>query len=144
MPETYVYSFTTIPSGDQVPLVPIAIVNPDTGQRLMSKALLDTGAEGSCFPSQLAIDTGHDLKHKDVETVEAGGVGGKPIKMWRHTFRIQLLSPDYKDIVWRGRQGLVNCVDHSNIYPLLGYREFLRHFRITFSYQTGKIIVQFP
>ena len=84
------------------------------------------------------------MKHKDVITTENRGIGGKQVKNWKHTFRIDLISPDLKKSVWKSKKILVDCVDHNQTPLLLGYAEFLSHFRITFNYKTNKIIIELP
>ena len=126
------------------PFVPVRIINPETRQSFVYMALLDTGADACCFPKHVAEATGHDLKHIDVITSINGGLSGTGVSTWKHSFVIELLSPDRKTAVWKNKKALIDCVDHDNLPPLLGCVDFLSFLKITFNYKTSRIIIELP
>jgi predicted aspartyl protease len=144
LPATYVYSFVKVPGVAMRPFVPVKITNPDTKQFSYYMALLDTGADACCFPKHVAETTGHVLKHINVITSINGGLSGTEVSTWKHSFVIELLSPDRKSVVWKNKRSLIDCVDHDNLPLLLGYKDFLSFFKITFNYKTSKIIIELP
>lgn len=144
MPATFIYPFIKVNNGAMRPMVPVLIENPLTKQSIAIMALLDTGADANCFPAYVPKNTGHDLKHQDVETSINSGIQGATTQTWRHTFRIHLLDNNTKKPVWKTKQNLVDCVDHNNMPPLLGCRGFLSELKITFNYKTSRIIIELP
>lgn len=126
------------------PFVPVKITNPHSKQSSYYMALLDTGADACCFPKSVALATGHDLKHIDVITNINVGLSGTGVSTWKHSFVIELLSPDRKTVVWKNKIALIDCVDHDNLPLLLGYKDFLSFLKITFNYKTSKIIIELP
>ena len=107
-------------------------------------ALLDTGADANCFPAFIATNTGHDLKHIDVQTSVNSGVDGGKTQTFKHSFKIHLLEAGTNKPAWTTKQLLVDCVDHDNLPPLLGCRGFLCELKITFNYKTNRIIIELP
>jgi predicted aspartyl protease len=144
LPATYIYPFVKLAGIAIRPFVPVRITNPDTRQSLCFMALLDTGADACCFPKSVAMATGHDLKHINAITSIYGGLSGTGVSTWKHSFVIELLSPDRKTVVWKNKRTLIDCVDHDNLPLLLGYNDFLSFFKITFNYKTSKIIIELP
>ncbi len=144
MPTTHVYPFIKLDNGSMRPMVPVMIENPFTKQMIGMMALLDTGADANCFPAYIANNTGHNLKHPDVETSVNSGIEGGKTQTWKHTFKIHLLDDKTKKPVWKTKQILIDCVDHDNMPPLLGCRGFLCELKITFNYKTNRIIIELP
>ncbi|MGQ0829421.1 MAG: hypothetical protein ACT4ON_13615 [Bacteroidota bacterium] len=144
MPVTHVYPFIKTTNGAMRPLVPVLIENPLTRQKIGVMALLDTGADANCFPAYIANGIGHNLKHKDVQTSINSGIEGSKTVTWKHSFKIHLLAPDRKTVVWKTKEMLVDCVDHDNMPPLLGCNGFLCELKITFNYKTSRIIIELP
>lgn len=140
----FVFSFTKISDEVIRPLVPIRVINPFTNQRIDVIGLLDTGADDNLFPEFIASNTGHNLKASGVISNINQGVGQSQVPTWKHTFIIELLSPDRTKIIWKSKQSLISCVDHNNAPPLLGCSGFLINMKITFNYTTKKIIIEIP
>lgn len=139
--QTHVYKFTK--NGTNVyPYVPIRVTNPFEKKSTVLYALLDTGADGCVLPKDIADITGHNLKGDGVVAEITQGVGDGKVSVWQHTFVIELLSPDRKSVVWKGKQTLIKCLDHNNAPPLLGSKDFLSNFKITFNYLTLNIIIE--
>jgi len=122
--------------------LPIRLSNPDTEVETdIEFALVDTGADSSVVPGSLACELGHQLKHEKVKTTPTFGINGTHLDTYGHTFRMELLSPDAKTVVWSNDKAVVDCVD-TNIPILLGTKDFLANFRITIDYLEQKVILQ--
>jgi predicted aspartyl protease len=136
---THIYPFYKI--SDQIirPWIPIFIINPANNSRLGIFALLDTGADHCVFPKTIVDQLGIDLKTGTTEVMQ--GLAEHKIEVWKHNFRIDLQSPDRKGIVWKGKETIVGCVEHDNIPPILGFSNFMSHFKITFNHATKKILI---
>lgn len=110
----------------------------------MQFALADTGADDCLFPKFVAEQLKHDLKGASAVFSSNQGIGETKVDIWKHPFRIQLLAPNNKDIVWKSKDCLIGCSDHDNAPILLGYLTFLSNFKFVFNYLTKKIIVEIP
>lgn len=141
---TFVYPLTKDALGKYRPLIPIEIINPHTNDSIKTWALLDTGADACVFPKFVADSTNHNLKAADVESSITQGVGETKVEVWKHTFRIALMSPDRKSIVWKSKAVLIDCLDHDGAPPLLGTENFMSNFVITFNYVLKRIIIVIP
>jgi hypothetical protein len=118
--------------------LPIRIINPDTKREAITYALVDTGADSSLFPGKLARQVGHALKGRGVKSSIAGGIEQTAVVTYRHTFRIEILSPDLRRVVWRSRPIEVDCTE-ANPPVLLGVEGFLEHFKLTIDYPKEKL-----
>lgn len=138
---TWVYPFYKI--SDQIirPWIPIQIVNPINNETVTTMALLDTGADYCVFPKLVADQTKIDLKGTALSTESMQGMGETKIDVWKHTFRINLMAPDRKSIIWKSKDIIVGCVDHDNIPAILGFNNFMCHFKITYNHATKKIVI---
>lgn len=143
MPKTYVYSFTEN-GGVYRPYLLINVTNPIDNVSMRLWALVDTGADGCVFPKFVAEQTKHNLKGDGVKSGIMQGAGENKIETWKHTFKIELLCPFKKDVIWHSKPNLIDCFDHDNAPALLGVNEFLINFRITLNYPTRKIILEIP
>lgn len=124
------------------PWVPIRIVNPkDKKQFIQSHALLDTGADECVFPKYSVDQTGRHLIKDMSGTKEMQGVGNGKIPVWFHSFIVQILTPDLKNVFWSSKEMTVNVVGHDEILPILGFSNCLAHFKITFNYASKRVIV---
>jgi predicted aspartyl protease len=137
----FVYPFYKISNELFRPWIPITIINPKNNAHISIMALLDTGADHCVFPKFLADQLGIDLKGAALETEVMQGLGENKIEVWKHPFRIELRSPDRKQIVWKGKETIVGCVEHDNIPPILGFSNFMANFKITFNHATKKILI---
>ncbi len=139
---THVYSFAKGTNEIYRPLLPIVIINPINKASINFWGLLDSGADECMFPKIVADNLGHDLKGSTAVYTSNQGIGENKVDLWKHPFKIQLLSPDRKTIVWKSKDCLIGCTDHDNVPVLLGYTTFLSNFKITLNYPTKKILIE--
>lgn len=118
------------------------ITNPVTHKFVVSKCLLDSGADRCLFPAGFANMTGHDLKNHGCSVIGSSGINGNEISSWLHCFKVELLSEDYKQVIWRSKEIDIGCLDHDNTPPLFGYSGFLEFMNIRFNYPTKKIVIE--
>ena len=142
MDKMHIYPFVNNGNGVFRPLVPIRVINPLDNTSTCVYALLDTGADDCLFPNYICEATNHNLKGDGVISSVNQGVGEKSINTWKHTFIIELLSPDKNTVVWKGKPMLISCLDHNSAPPLLGFNNFMVNFRITFNYPTKRILIE--
>ena len=112
--------------------LPLLIRNPVTGRTLTTLGLVDTGADSTLFPAILAHRLGHKLKGTGVKTTVTAGIEQTSVIVYKHTFEMNLLSPDMRHAVWTATME-VDCVE-SNPPLLLGVEDFLCHFKLTIDY----------
>jgi len=141
---TYVYQLTKDHLGKYRPFIPLEIINPHTRQSTKVMGLLDTGADDCVFPKVIAETTGHNLKGDGVSSSINQGVGESKVQVWNHTFKMALLSPDRKTIVYRTKEYLIGCLDHDNAPPLIGTISFMEGLVITFDYILHRINIRVP
>ncbi len=103
--------------------------------------LLDTGADHCVFPRFVADQLGIELKMDALSSEVMQGLAEHKIEVWKHNFRLELQSPDRKHIIWKGKETIVGCVEHDNIPPILGFSNFMCHFKISFNHATKKILI---
>jgi len=108
--------------------VPIRVINAESGLSRLTYGLLDTGASSCVFPGSLATGTGHSLRGDGVKSSLICGIEQRQIPSYLHSFMIELFSPSGTKVVWRSPRIQVHCVEHEPS-PLLGFKEFLRHFK---------------
>ena len=137
----WIYPFFKISDEIYRPWIPIQIVNPKNNEFVSTMALLDTGADHCVFPKFAADQTKLDLKGEALDSEELQGLAKDKIKVWKHSFRIHLQSPDRKSIVWKSKDLVVGCVEHDNIPPILGFSNFMCNFKITLNHATKKILI---
>lgn len=141
--QKYTYPFYEPPGGSARPYLPITIVNPFTKDTLLWDCLIDSGADSCLFPRSIASMVGHNLTGKGVRSSITMGVEGSVVRTWQHTFSLNLMHPDRPEtIVWRGRKGLFDCIEHDECPPLLGVGDFLKNFRITLDYLNETTTIQ--
>ena len=138
----YVYPFFKAADEIHRPWIPVRIINPlIKGTSVDMMALLDTGADHCVFPKFVADQLNIDLKGAALSSEVMQGLAENKIEVWKHPFKIELQSPDRKQIIWKGGETIVGCVDHDNIPPILGFSNFMTSFKITFNHATKKIII---
>lgn len=133
------YSLETHNNGAMRPFVPIVLVNPNTGQQLKTKALVDTGADACSFPEFIATATGHNLKGVNVTSSVSSGIGGTEIKTWKHSFIIGILDPSNTKVLKWSKLELIDCFEHNNAPPLLGVKNFLKDLKVVIDYPKKEI-----
>ena len=80
--------------------VPLKLSNPETGQSIRIMGLIDTGADSCLFPANIAKAIGHDLKGDGVKSNVNLGIEQTNVTVYRHTFTMELLSPNFRKTVW--------------------------------------------
>ena len=138
----FAYNFTKFPNNVIRPLVNVRIINPVTNQSIQTKCLVDTGADKCVFPENFATILGHDLKNNGCVIENSKGVGGIDVPTWLHTYKIELFTEDFKTRIWKSDSIQIGCLEHNNIFPLLGYIGFLEHMNIRLNYPTKKIVIE--
>lgn len=115
------FSYRTLaPSGPLMPVLPVTIVGP-SGESPPVLALVDSGADSSLFPMQIAGLMGVDLA--DCEQAVSMTAGGPSTRyVWKEGLQTTVLG---KTVRLRGAFG-------SSPVVLLGRRDFFDEFRITF------------
>jgi hypothetical protein len=104
-------------------------------------ALLDTGADHCVFPKLVADQLGIDLKEAALSSEVMQGLGENKIEVWKHLLKLELQSSDRKQIIWKGKDTIIGCVEHDNIPPILGFSNFMCNFKVTFNHATKKILI---
>ncbi len=138
---TWIYPFFKISDEIIRPWVPIKITSTKTGETVTIMALLDTGADHCVFPQMVSDQTKLNLKDDAISTESMQGLAETKIDVWKHSFTVELLSPDRKSSVWKSKEIVVGCVDHDKIPPILGFTNFMCNFKITLNHATKKIII---
>ena len=138
---TWIYPFQKFEGGIIRPWINVKIVNPINNKEVSVMALLDTGADHCVFPQFVCERLGIDLKDKNAPQEEMQGLADTKVLVWKHTFRINLDSPDKRTTVWKSKDLIIGCVEHDNIPPILGFSNFMCKFKITFNHATQKIIL---
>lgn len=137
----HIYPFYKISSELFRPWISVTIINPANNKQLSVMALLDTGADHCVFPKLVADQLEIDLKGAALSSEVMQGLAENKIEVWKHPFKIELQSPDRKQVIWKGKETVVGCVEHDNIPPILGFSNFMCHFKITFNHATKKILI---
>lgn len=122
------------------PYIPIRISNLPSGRGAKVYALVDTGADECLFGADIAEQLGHDLKGDGVKSSVNIGIEQREISVYKHTFNLELLSPDEKTVVWASGKIEIDCSE-SNPPILLGARDFLRYFKWVVDYPGEKLII---
>lgn len=122
--------------GDEVkrPIAVVNLINPHNGLEQKFRCILDTGADCSLFNSDITESLGHDLMSINASQEVMSGISGKGLVMYIHTFIVQLLHPKYKTVLWESEEVKIKCNPANNVVPLLGSRDFLSNFVLTFDY----------
>lgn len=144
MSNSYEYSFFRDSWQTYRPILPIRIINPSNSSEISVRALLDTGADDCVFPKFIAETLHYNLKGSSATFITNQGIGESKVNLWKHKFKIYLLSPNNLSVIWQGKICSIGCTDHNLIPPLLGWSNFLCNFTITFNYSKKKIIVELP
>lgn len=137
MPIIFRYAHVPRPDGTlrQAPFIPIFVTNK-FGKAMEVIALLDSGADNTVVPKDLAELLG--LKEEKADT-ETGGIGGKvKVKKARLHFRIKGNRESYSLDV----PSLVLQDEDADVPILLGRHGFFEHFHITFKQNEEKIVLK--
>ena len=138
------YPFMQLHEGARLrPYLPIEWYNPHENKTFIAYSLADTGADSCVLPGIIATQTGHNINGTGVLSEVSQGVGGVNVRTWKHTFRIRLKDLSFRNVFWESEEQLIDCVEHSNIPPLLGVANFLSNFIITFDYKNSLTILEY-
>jgi predicted aspartyl protease len=134
-----IFRYVHVPRPDgtlrKAPFIPVFVTNK-FGKIMEVVALLDSGADDSVVPKDLAEILG--LKERDVEG-ETGGIGGKvKTKKSRLRFRIKGSRESYTMDV----PALVLQDRSADVPLLLGRHGFFENFHITFKQDEEKIVLK--
>ena len=111
------------------PVIFVAIHGRETKTPMVWPMVVDTGADTTVFPSNVASLLGHDNTRDGVQKVDGAGIGGKEISVYMHTdITLSLTSPDsYAKSIWTSSISTIGFfdvessqVDHQVIDGLLG------------------------
>jgi hypothetical protein len=143
MPGIY-HDYLLIPiSGGAIRAVlPVIIFNPYTNLGETIYCFVDSGADACIINGELAIRLGHDLKGNGVESDIKIGLDEREVITYRHTFILKLLDQTSQFTIWESNQMLFECIESSNLPILLGTKDFLSNFKITFNYPQGILTIE--
>lgn len=137
----HVYPFYKISDEIIRPWIPIQIVNPANHKQINVFALLDTGADHCVFPKFVAEQLGLGLKVDHLGCEMMRGLASSNIQIWKHNFKIELLAADRRKVVWQEKETKISCVEHDNIPPILGFSNFMCHFKVISNHSTKRILI---
>jgi len=115
------------------PCLWLNVVNPEKNISEKIWGLVDTGADSSLFPATLAVNLGHNLKGNGVKSTTNIGIEQKEITVYSHSFTIELLDPEHKDVIWKSENTTIDCSE-TNPPVLIGVNNFLKNFKLTIDY----------
>ena len=110
------------------PLIPVTVINPQTGLSRTYHGLLDTGADDTVFEDDTARALGLDLSN--APTASAQGATGQIVTVRYAEVFLQLANDDGDILEWRAT---VAFAPKRGTHPLLGFAGFLQFFDATFS-----------
>jgi hypothetical protein len=120
--------------------LPLRITNQAAKKSILLYGLADTGADASLFPASLAIQLGHNLKGTGVKSSMTCGIEQNDVTTYRHTFKLELLTPDTQRVVRAFNRVEIDCAE-TNPPILLGASDFLSRFDISIHYRTQETIL---
>lgn len=140
------YPFLRIAPGHPPrPMLPIKIINPATGQSIITLGLIDTGADDCAIPASHADLLGHQLTAGSMKRVSTGnGI----TNAYAHTTRIDILKiegevPDICTAVYTIPDTPIDFMPNLNMI-LLGVNSFLSRFRLVIDYQSQRFSIKEP
>ncbi|OGV68189.1 MAG: hypothetical protein A2498_15070 [Lentisphaerae bacterium RIFOXYC12_FULL_60_16] len=137
--DTATYTFTGAEDWgvEEGPRIPIRVWSKSRKKSIVVFALADTGASGCVFPAEMATYLDHNLDAPNVNIHNARTFNGRPVKTYRHTFFVDILTPDRRDVIGRNKM-IVPCVS-GLAEPLLGVHDCLTSFKVTVDYPKKRI-----
>lgn len=134
-----IFRYAHVPRADgtlrHAPFIPIYVTNK-FGKTMKVIALIDSGADNSVIPKDLAEILGLKEEHTESET---GGIGGKvKVRKSRLGFRIKGVRESYSLDV----PSLILQNPNADVPLLLGRHGFFEQFHITFKQNEEKIILK--
>ena len=123
---------TTLRRGSYRPLIAVKLL-ADDGRYILIDALIDTGADVSLFPQNLAEQLGFDMSRPPDGMVSAA-VGGECSYRLRDITLELRRSPDV--VCWKTSVGFV---DRTMSYAILGTRGFFEFFDMNYSARSHRV-----
>ena len=109
------------------PLIPVTIINAQSGLSRTYHGLLDTGADDTVFHTDDADLLGIDLTHAPTGTAQSAS--GQIVTLRYADVFLQLANDDGEILEWRAT---VAFAPKRGTHPLLGFAGFLQFFDTTF------------
>jgi hypothetical protein len=129
-----------IPPGYSVakPVVPVIIVNPENGFDYSTWALIDTGADTTVIPEDIAKTLYHDVRNPRAKRDKTFGIGGE-VDVYMHTFSIKILFSDPAGKIDHNRVAIKIPKRTFAVVPnlhivILGEQDFLKNYVLTINY----------
>jgi hypothetical protein len=127
------------------PFITVLAVNPENKCGMYINCLLDTGARHSIFSKDVCDATDHNYEGFGVKQSSSAGIGTDELPTWLHTFEIHLLAPNSDEVVWKGAPVEIECGKLPTGIPnILGYDNFLKHFKMDVDYPRGVFTLHVP
>lgn len=120
-----------------LPMLPLKLINLDTGQYLHRFGIFDTGADSCLCPAGDAIRLGHHLKGEGVKKKSVCGAGNL-FDTYIHTFRICLMQPKNNKVLFSKKIG-VACGEHCPTF-LLG-RNLFSDCKVTIDFKKALLVI---
>jgi len=120
--------------------LPVLVTNPKTKQSILLYGLVDTGADATLFPGSLATQLGHSLKGSGVKSSMTCGIEQSNVCTYRHTFTLELLTPDTKNVLRTFKKVEIDCAD-TEPPVLLGAKDFLTKFDVAVFYKKHEMLL---
>jgi hypothetical protein len=135
----YKYPFRRIIGASAAqPVLPIIISNPANGVEHLTWALIDTGADTSAVPEEIAMLLYHNIRHPDVKKDCSFGISGHTV-VFLHTFTIDVLAPkpsgevNLAKVAMRVTKQLIPVIPQLPVV-ILGQKDFLQRSILTLNY----------
>ena len=109
------------------PLIPVTVINAQSGLSRTYHGLLDTGADDTVFEDETARALGIDLTNAPTGTAQAAT--GQIVTLRYAEVFLQLTNEDGEVLEWRAT---VAFAPKRGTHPLLGFAGFLQFFDTTF------------
>ena len=113
-------------------MLPVYIINPETGIKVSSWGLIDTGADNCAIPAQHAPILGHNLTAGTIRQIRTGnGI----TNTYAHTTRIEIMAigDATEKVVHTTTDAPVIFMPNLNVV-ILGAEGFLSQFILTIDY----------
>jgi len=114
------------------------VINPHLNTSFIANCLLDSGADKCIFPHFIVKKI---LSVKSGAKSQSKGIAGLLIDTYPHDLILELLSQDYKNVIWKSETLKIDCVYRDDIPPLLGSSNFLKNFNIAFNYRDSSFVI---
>lgn len=124
--------------GVKRPILPIKIINPQTGKEQKTYGIIDTGADSCALPAFIAIDLGHNLS--EGQESSSSTVGGD-VTTWLHTTTIEICGHN-NEVFFKINEAHVEYIENLE-HVILGVNDFLCNFRLDIDYPNDQFSIQY-